>query len=457
MPLVAKAIPRLPGVRQCLLLLSAACVLSLGCLPWLACGADSVLRSSLSGQFVIAGVPFDETAARAHGRSVDYVLIEPTTAVVSCERIKAALLRELQIPDQWEGKIYLRLRARRGEDETVRVSGQQSSAGWTYSVDLPDLMGRRRFFNTIVQVLLFEIGNRGTRNLGIPAEMPKWLEEGLPAHLEAQGGLSLIAEPFSGGTSDQKFGESVEALRTRLRQRPPLTLDELNWPRVGSGVPPEQFRDSAHLMVRELLRMDQGAAQMVAMLRGLKATLNWQTSFLAAYHPRFERMVDLEKWWTLTTSLFLGRERGGSLPALEALEQLGQILSVPLDVRLDGVSLPARGQTSLRKVISDGGDLELSSILQRRLPRLRGLQLRCPPAVAKLVAAYHDSLSSFMTARLATGGTSPEKIRLLPNARLALKKVVGQLEELDRDRARMEAEQAALVQSRVQTRQGARP
>lgn len=203
--------------------------------------------------------------------------------------------------------------------------------------------------------------------------------------------------------------------------------------------------------------MDQGAAKMVAMLRGLKATLNWQTSFLAAYHTRFERMVDLEKWWTLTTSLFLGRERGGSLPALEALEQLGQILSVPLDVRLDGVSLPARGQTSLRKVISDGGDLDLSSILQRRLPRLRGLQLRCPPAVAKLVAAYHDSLSSFMTARLATGGTSPEKIRLLPNARLALKKVVGQLEELDRDRARMEAEQAALVQSRVQTRQAARP
>ncbi len=423
----------------------------------LALGAAPITRTSLTGQFTVTGIPFDSTSAFGHGASVDYALIEPASAVVSCERIKTALLQELQIRDQWQGKIYLRLRVRRNDDEAVTVSGQESPSGWTYMVDLPDLMGRRRFFNVMVQVMLFEIANRGTHRKGVPVEMPKWLEEGLPAHLEAQGGLALIAEPFKGGTIVQRLGDSVEALRQRLRERPPLSLDQLNWPVAGSGVSPEAFRDSSQLMVRELLKMDQGAVHLSEMLFTLNRTLNWQTSFLAAYREHFERMVDVEKWWMLTTSMFLGRERGGLLPAEEALTQLSRILEVPLDVSVGNSALPSAAMATLQKVIADGIDLKVDAVVQRRLPRLRDLQIRCPPPVANLVAGYHDALSSFMSQRSTSGATSPEKMRLLPNAHLVVKKVVRQLDELDRSRERMDAEHAALAQSRSPISKGVRP
>lgn len=433
----------LPLGRRALLCLCLPLAMAVGAL-----GGVPVTRTSLSGQFTVTGIPFDPTSAFGHAGAVDYALIEPGSAVVSCERIKTALLRELQIRDQWQGKIYLRLRVRRNDDEAVTVSGQDSPSGWIYVVDLPDLMGRRRFFNVMVQVMLFEIANRGSQRKGVPVEMPKWLEEGLPAHLEAQGGLALIAEPFKGGTADQRLGDSVEALRQRLRERPPLSLDELNWPVAGSGVPADSFRDSSHLMVRELLKLERGAAHLSEMLFTLHRTLNWQTSFLAAYGAHFQRMVDVEKWWMLTTSIFLGRERGGILLSDDALSQLSRILEVPLDVSVGDAALPAAAKTTLQKVIADGMDLRVDAVLQRRLPRLRNLQFRCPPPVATLVAGYHDALSSYLTQRSSSGATSPEKLRLLPNARLAVKKVIRQLDELDRNRERMDAELAALVQSR---------
>ncbi|MBI1840255.1 MAG: hypothetical protein HYR88_05315 [Verrucomicrobia bacterium] len=411
--------------------------------------AEPVTRISVSEQFVATGVPFDAPSPVSLPRSASYMQIEPDTAIVSCERIKAALLHELQLTDRWQGKVYVRLHVRRGDDEPVAVQGQEYPSGWVYSIDLPDLMDRRRFFNTIVQVLLLEIANRGTRNEGIPVDMPKWLEAGMPAHLEAQGSLSLLAEPFKGGTENQRPDRAVETLRQTLRETPPLALEELSWPDA-SGDPGflNRYRSSSHLLVRELLRMDHGARDMAVMLASLHNTLNWQTSFLQAYASRFQRMVDVDKWWGLTTALFLGRERSGELAFEEVVDQLGQILSVPLDITVDGESIQDAGRSSIQRAIERWDSTRVEALLNRKIARLQGLQWRSPPRIAPLVAGYRETLATYLAQRNATGGTSVEKVQLLPNAKVALKKCVRQLDELDHSFSRYQAELAAITQSR---------
>ena len=411
--------------------------------------AQQVTRISVSGQFTAIGVPLDSPTFVRPPRSADYMQVEPDTAIVSCERIKSALLRELQWVDRWEAKVYLRLHVRQGDNDSISVQGQEYATGWVYSVDLPDLIDRRRFYDTIVQLLLVEMASRGTRKEGIPVDMPKWLEAGMPAHLEAITTLSLLAEPFKGGTENHRPDRDTEALRQALREAPPLSLDELNWPDPNSDpVLARRYRHSSHLLVRELLRFDQGPRYMAAMLGSLHTTLNWQTSFLQAYGSHFQRMVDVDKWWMLTTALFLGREQGGVLAFEDALDQLGRILLIHLDVSMNGESMSSGETTTLQHAIERWDSTRVDSLLSVRLGRLEGLQWRSPPRLAPLIANYRETLSNYRRQRDATGGTTAEKVQALPNAKVTLRKCIRQLDDLDRALGRLRAELAAMSQSR---------
>ena len=70
------------------------------------------------------------------------------------------------------------------------------------------------------------------------------------------------------------------------------------------------------------------------------------------------------------------------------------------------------------------------------------------PKLSGMVARYHDVLAGYL-AESKGGQTSPQgRNQGLVNARALLRKSVRQLEELDRARARLEAEEAALEESR---------
>src|SRR5262245_33148214 len=100
---------------------------------------------SRSGQFVVRGLPvgapfFTNAAASA----VSYVRLDPAALLVSCERIKDALLAELDMRDRWRGKIYISLHPVREDNEPINILSVHHPEGWNYHVDLPEMVDRSR-------------------------------------------------------------------------------------------------------------------------------------------------------------------------------------------------------------------------------------------------------------------------------------------------------------------------
>lgn len=414
---------------------------------WIGESAEPVTRISLSQQFVVRGLPLDQPLMLEPAGNSDWITLEPGTTVVTCERIKQMLLQELSVPDQWHGKIYIKLFPKRLDEEKVSLRGDYHPEGWVYFLEMPERIQRRRFLTVLVQVLLFEMANRGAKE--IPAELPPWLGEGFAAYLEAKGGISLFAEPFSRRVETQKLGEANKHLRDVFKSQPPLDLDQLNLTAIGADSPAyEPYRASAQLLVSELLRLEGGSMRLVEMIRNLHANLNWQTSFVRAYQDRFPRLIDFDKWWTLTVAHFLGREPSRELSMATALEQFSEVLSIPLDVIVDSGRISHATRGTLQQVITEWEPARLDPLISRKLFQLEALEWRIPAELAALSAKYRETLMQYRAQRNAAAGPEISKNQLPANAKIALKRALRQLDELDRVLDRLKAEEAALAQSR---------
>jgi hypothetical protein len=408
-----------------------------------------VIRTSLSGQFVVEGTPFMNAPAIGPIGDREFLILDPATTVVSCERIKLALLRELRIRDEWRGKIHLRLHPRPlgSPEESSRLTMVPHPEGWLYYLDLPEQMSRRRFLTSLVLVMVQEIVNRGARDT--PVEFAPWLGEGLAAHLESMGRGDLMVDPLTRGTEDHRRDTSHAALRERLAMKPVLSLDALNWPAPGMDESQRQhYRDCAELLVWELLRVDHGSEQMAQMLRDSVHHLNWQSSFVAAFHSLFSRLGEAEKWWAVASANFLGRETSGDLASGDTLRQLAEIVSIPVSVRSSETGRTNDTRITLQAALMDWEAAQLDPVLNRRIAMLQALEWRCNPRTASLVRAYRSLLSSYLDQRNAAGTAPTRREALHPNARIALKRTLHELNDLDRARQRLQAEEAALAESR---------
>ena len=409
-------------------------------LPWIAGAAGIITRSSLTQQFIVTGTGLDQPMFMVPPPGVEYVVLEPNTTVVSCERIKQAVLRELRLEDHWRDKIYLRLRASPpgADEERVQVEAESSPSGWTYRVSMPEQIGRRRFVSTMVELVLLEIANRRATESSF--ELSRWLGTGIAAGFEARGMVELVVDPFSRRSEVRRSDTALRALREHLTAVPALTLDELNWP-AANRTPQqlEHYRLCSQLLVNELLHLDEGPLRLGRMLQRFPDHLNWQITFLEAFSPRFQRLVDFDKWWSVTVAHFTGRDTSNDLPAQVALDQLSEILKVPVDVRVrgSGTERTNAAMTTLQRVVASWDWSRLDPLLIRKMSQLEGLQWRAPKPVAALAVQYRESLGLFMRQRSAAGGTSTMKSEMLPNAKLWMKKTMRQLDELDRARSRL--------------------
>lgn len=425
------------GVR-CTLWVALGLSVCTGGLSGRAAAASRVTRISLSQQFVVSGLPIETPLPIRPSHASDLMHLEPATAIVSCERIKEALLKELRARDGWKGKIYLRLHPRVTDADTVSIDVQPNPDGWTYYVDMPALISRKRFLNSVVQILLFEWANRGAKSA--PAEMPPWLGEGFAGLLAARGVTDLLAEPFTRRVELQRWETATLELKRRFQQKPPLSVDQLSWPpRVNDEELSDHYRASAHLMVAELLRLDKGPQLFVDLLTALPQHLNWQTAFLKAFGRYFQHLVDLEKWWNVAVLHFLGRDETQRLTIQESLNQLKEVLAVPLDVQMHSNRIFNAGSASLQQVIREWDAVRLDPVIHRKLAQLEALQWRSTPPASSLVASYRAVLAEYLNQRNAAGGTSRSRNEILPNARIVQGKAIQALANLDQARAKLAA------------------
>lgn len=397
---------------------------------------------SHSGQFVVyAGrLPSAESAPPAILTNTSYVELEASLLAVSCERIKQALWTELDARVQWSGRIHLTLSARQGEDDPVTIVSERFRSGWSYRLQLPQFMKRERFVRAIVQTLLLERANRA--GAGRSAEIPYWLTEGLTRHLlDTHADELILTNPrvtwrglnIGPLIMEERRRDPLESARQRLREHPPLTLEELSWPAGATlaGEAGERFGCSAQLFVTELLRLNGGRACFRAMLDELAGCYNWQTAFFRAFQQHFAKQLELEKWWELQLAHFTGRDPTQLWTAEESWRKLDEILRSPMEVRRAPNELPAYVDVPLQVVIREWDSLRQGPVLTQKLRDLEVAHLRVAPEFISLVGDYHQLLSSFIRQRGQEGLALPVAKTSQARVKPLTRETLRQLDELD--------------------------
>lgn len=430
-------------------------VLLLGLFVGAAFAAEPIIITSASRQFIVRGLP--QRSALAASAKDDFAYLDPAILAVTCERVRQTLIKELGWGDRWRGTIYVNIHSVRGVQDRPDILAFRTDRGWAYRLDVPDEIGRTRLLETIVEALLLEFADRAAREESV--ELPPWLVEGLTAHL-AQGPLAgvvlqarslrqLAEEPELRAPRTIRHVDVDQLLRQKVQASGALTVDQLNWADFDdrNENSAEAYHFSAHLFVRELLRLRGGPDALCATLALLPEHLNWQTAFLRGFEPHFKRMLDVEKWWSLTVAQMKSRDSSLQWSAVEAHGKLEEILYTPMEVRLAADELPHVTPVALQTVLNDWDYEQQQPLLQAKLQQLQLTRLRLPPELLALADGYRLALGKYLQARGEPGRAARER-----KIQTAVAQTIAQLNALDEQRNRLASKALADQPARPGTR-----
>lgn len=380
---------------------------------------------SLSGQFIIHDVPpsADNFGPRLDSTDTNLVHLEPGLLAVSCERVKKALLRQLNARDQWQGKIFISLHRAQWPDEPVTIIPEHGEHYWVYELKMPDCVQRQRLVSALVEVLMLEMADR---NADRSAEIPAWLGEGMsrevifssdkdlvieePRKMENGIGLNRLART---NLVDNPLIQAHEQLQTLA----PLTLDQLSWPQAGQfeGPAGEAYRSSAQLFVHELLQLNDGRDCFRMFLPELAQHLNWQIAFQRAFHSHFATQRELEKWWALRVVQFTGRNIAQTWGAEDSWQKLDEVIRPFVEVRTGTNDLPLHTQITLQQIVRDWEIPRQKVVLQEKSQQLLLLRLRVSQELVYLVDDYRRTLDGYLKKRDHPGLFSLRKSLFAPH------------------------------------------
>jgi hypothetical protein len=404
---------------------------------------NQALARSVSGQFIIHSGRPSATRGGRPGIANDGKLLqlEPSYVAVSCERIKHALMEQLGDSGGWRGKIYIALHPAQTSEDEITLICERFRDGWNYRLNVPNPVEPVRFVRALVQALLLEQANRGAAKRS--AEIPLWLTEGLTQQvLTAHGQQVLLAPPqlqvnrlnIRPTVVDTRRTEAAALARSALGEREPLSLEELSWPKENQlgGPDAEVYRLSAQLFVAELLRFKDGRDCLGTMLAELPVCYNWQTAFLRAFRPHFERQLDVEKWWTLQAVAVNGRDPGTLWSLAESWSRLGDIFQVTVEMRRRATDLPTTTLMPLTAVIRDWDFAQQSPVVYAKITELDLARQRVAGEFLPLVDDYRRLLANYLTQRGRVGLNSGKANT--STARSVMRATLKQLEALDQQR-----------------------
>jgi hypothetical protein len=364
---------------------------------------------SISGQFIVNGTAQFSPLANSPRIAADtnLVRLEPALLAVSAERIKDSLWRTLEIKSDtpWRGQIFLTLHPARSTDEDITIFSRHSADGWSYQVQMPDVLSRTRLAQVMTSVLLLEFANRNAP--AHSAEIPAWLTDGLSQQLLAVGSPEFILSspdkivnglPSTRINSTERGMDHLAGARRVLRNSRALTFEELSWPTEDqlNGNDGGAYRASAQVFVAALRDLKNGPTHLRAVLQNLPQCYNWQTAFQNAFRDDFSKPLDVEKWWALQVVSFAAHDPGPRWTPAVSRENLDEILSVPVEVRTVSNSLPAHAEISLQAVIRNLDAARQTEILQTKLLDLGLAQLRVAPQFAALTDGYRRAIAGYL-------------------------------------------------------------
>jgi hypothetical protein len=393
---------------------------------------EPVTVRSQSGQFTVRGLPLGPPLAGYSTGAVSYLRLDPSLTAVSLERIRQAVVSELGLGDQWRAPISITTHPAQEDNPRVLITSVHYKDGWGYRLDLPELVDKPRFMLAVVKVILLEFANRNavTRE----AELPPWLAQGLATELEVGSLPTLALEPETKIARDAVNPDPLSHARELLRRRPALTFTQLSLPEEDQleGEDGELYQTCSYLLVHELLRLRNGRDCLRQMLVHLPQNLNWQTTFLSAFESVFPRLIDADKWYALGVSHLTGRERMSVWPLTTTFDYLDEILTTPVNVRIDRRELPISTQVRLQRIISEWEFDRQSPVLQQKLQQLDTLHLRAAPELVDVVREYYHVLDAYWHRRSqARLETADPRAHALTSPRLLTREIVRRLDALD--------------------------
>jgi hypothetical protein len=327
---------------------------------------------------------------------------DPSLLVISCEKIRASLMLLLGRRDRWRGQITLFINPSLPESQGPFLQGvYDEEEGWSYRLSLPSPIEPKLLLRAIVKALLTEVANR--RAGGQSAEVPFWLVAGLSANLQADNLPTLLLRPQSQVFGDRIGDPRVDPLREALRREAPLSFQQLCWPEPErlAGQNYELYSACARLFVDALLRFKDGPRCLNGMMDELPQHLNWQTSFLHAFAPHFNQLLDVEKWWGLVCINFTGEDFAARFSPSDSWHQLQQALDVPVEVHFSPDHLPAQAEITLQEVIKTWQPAQVEAALQRAAANLSALRPRIAPELRPLLESYLSTVQDCL------GGNRP--------------------------------------------------
>ncbi len=383
--------------------------------------SNAKVIGSGSGQFFVSSRGTMSPHSLDLSAQPGMLMLQPELLAVSCDRIKAELLRELDLPDQWRGRIFVSVHPARSTDESIPVVAQKFGGKWQCVVELPDVVDRNRLVETVVRATLLEIANRNAKTRA--TEIPEWLARGMARELMGSAEVKLILPPplmqkngwhisrttvdFSdtpqpSATPTRKFNPLSQAAAV-LKTNEPLTFDELSWPTDEqlSGGGADVYGSSAQLFVNLLLHEKNGPKCLREMLAELPDYLNWQLAFQHAFEPMFKTPLDVEKWWALEITQFSGRDLLHFLTREESMKQLDAIFEIPIHVQI-GDTAPMRAGITLQTVIRGWPRSSQLETLKSTARALEALRLRIAPEFMPLVDQYCLVLQEYYKKRSAS-------------------------------------------------------
>ncbi|MCL5099288.1 MAG: hypothetical protein M1608_17485 [Candidatus Omnitrophica bacterium] len=392
-----------------------------------------------SEQFIVQGVPLKDQSLTADASSPNPVLrLDPGLLAVSCERIKSAVLRELEIPDCWRGNIRIRIQFTSVRKPPVTIQSTYFADGWQYRIVLPDEMHNSELVRVIVEALLLEMANRNGGPL--LSEIPLWLSEGFTHLLLESAHRDLVLQPFTHTVRLERKPDPIIALRKRLRFQTPLSFSQLSLPApsVFKSDNWETYQAYAQLLVAELLRLKSGPPCMWNMLCEMPAYLNWQTAFLDAYRNYFTSLLDVEKWWALALVNVNGQNEWHGWTLSRSWDKLDTILSLPAEVRYTTNNPPFHYQITLQQFLKSWDYPLQGQVLRQKIALLKALRINASPAILPLLDAYQLALQQYLDKHDQINRAASLRGESIIRPEFLLHDLLKQLDALDARRATLE-------------------
>jgi hypothetical protein len=403
--------------------------------------------TSASGQFQVLDLRsgFRVPPGTARFADTNIIALEPTLLAVSAERVRTVLWRELRISGAWRSKVYLVLRPARTANDSAEVRTVNGLEGWACRVELPDHLTRHRFIRALVEVVLLEYANRSGTDRA--AEIPPWLADGFTFHLLANHGTELVLETprfnangvtFTPITSNQQRISEFERAHKILVGDEPLTFEQLSWPDAAQLNGPDQSRylASAQVFTVSLLRLQDGPDCYRNFLAALPAHRNWQLALLRGFPSHFTRLLEVDKWWSLESGHFVGRDLTQTWSVEESCTKLAATLRAPINRYADTNALPEKTDLSLQEVLRSWKPTEQIACVRAKSADLAALRVRLAPELAPLADEYRAALDNWLRKRtqINLSSTSGKMISPAPPSSTA---TIRQLDDLDARLARL--------------------